>query len=463
MEEKNYELQDKIKTIKKYKWLIFNCFFFAGVIAAVVSFMLTPTYESETTLRVHQSLSVLSNTLPINDTSNKLMATYAEILKSRGVVETTIEKANFPVDKKPIYEDMLKRITVQMLKDTELLSVKVQASNPEEAKKLSGLLAASFDDRLTALVRAEQKGVRNFIGARLEESKQELAKAEQALADYKRDQKAVALTEKTRALVDWQTAINRLSADNRVAIVSAQARVGSAEQQLAGENVGVVADNPLIQQYKGKLADQKVEMAGLLAKYNDQHPKVLAVQATIEETRAGLNTEISKVINSEAPSLNMVHQLVLQNKILAQSEIAATGAQQSAIARILAEGEQELANLPAKEQGLAKVTRDATVAQDLYTMLAKRYEEAKISEVMQPTEVQVVDLAATSVNPVKPAKALNIIVASLLGLLIGIGTAVVLGTVNRTIDNAEDVRRYLDLPVIASIPAYGPEEKREKS
>jgi len=467
MEDKNYDLQDKIRILKRYRWLIFNCFFFAGVIAAVLSFMVTPTYESETILRVHQPRGVESSLLsnvPVTtaETSKQLMITYAEILKSRGVVEKMIDKANFPVGEKPSYEAMVKRIAVQPVKDTELLSVKVQASSVDEAKKLSELLVANFNERLTSIVRGEQKEVRMFIGARLEETKLELERAEKALADYKRENKAVGLTDKTRSLVDWQTSINRLSAENQVAMASAQAKASNADRQLAGQNVGIIADNALIQQYKTRLADQQIEMANLLTKYNDKHPKVIAVQATIEDTKALLNEEVTKVVNSEAPSISPVHQLVLQNKILAQADSAATGAQQAAIARIMAEGEQEMANMPAKEQGLAKVARDAAVAQDIYAMLAKRHEEAKISEVMQPTEVQIVDLAATPQLPVKPAKTLNVIIASLLGLIVGTGIAVVLGTVRRTIDSAEDVRRYLDLPVIASIPTYGPEQKNKK-
>lgn len=456
MDGKSYEFQDKIRILKKYRWLIFNCFFFAGVIAAVTSFMVTPTYESETTLRIHQPQGSLGATIPTTSEMNKqMMATYSEIFKSRGVVDAAIEKANFPGENKPTYENMAKRILIQPIRDTELISVKVQASTPEEAKKLSNFLTVAFTERLTSMVRSEQKEVRAFIGARLEESKQELERAEKALADYKREQKAVALTERTRSLVDWQTNINRLSAENRVASASAQARAATVDRQLGGENVGVIADNPLIQQYKAKLADQQVELAGLLTKYNDKHPRVISAQATIENTKAMLNTEIAKVVNSEAPSMNPLHQLLLQNKIQAQAEIAANSAQQGAIARIMVEGDQELAAVPEKEQGLAKVTRDAAVAQDIYAMLARRHEEAKISEVMQPTEVQVVDIAATPSSPVRPAKTLNVIVASLLGLLIGTGIAVVLGTVRRTIDNAEDVRRYLDLPVIASIPTYG--------
>ncbi|MBP1763002.1 MAG: etk [Firmicutes bacterium] len=466
MGEKSYEVQDKLRVLKKYKWLIFNCFFFAGVIAAVLSYIMTPTYQAEATLRIHQSggaeTVLLNNRQTGTDTSKQLMATYADIIKSRGVVEGVIEKAGFADNEKPTYDVMLKRINTQAVKETELLSVKVQADDPEEAQKLTNLVMTTFIERLTSLVRSEQKDVKTFIGDRLGTAKQDLEKAEQAVASYKQQEKMTSLSDKSASLIQWQTAVNQLSAQNKVALASAQARVANANRELAGEDVGMVADNALIQQYKARLADQQIELATLLSRYNEMHPRVVTAKAAVEETKAGLTSEIGKVVKSEAPSMNPVHQMLLQNKIQAQAEMAATNAQQETIARILADSEKELVALPAKEQGLARVMRDASVAQEVYTMLARRYEEAKISEVMQSTDVQIVDMASAPLNPIKPAKALNVIVASLLGLLFGTGIAVVLSSVRRTIDTAEDVRRYLDLPVIASIPTYGSAKRTKK-
>ena len=55
--------------------------------------------------------------------------------------------------------------------------------------------------------------------------------------------------------------------------------------------------------------------------------------------------------------------------------------------KIKAKNDAELAQLPAKEQGFVRVMRDATVAQDIYVMLAKRLEEAKVAEVMVANDV----------------------------------------------------------------------------
>jgi capsular polysaccharide biosynthesis protein len=85
-------------------------------------------------------------------------------------------------------------------------------------------------------------------------------------------------------------------------------------------------------------------------------------------------------------------------------------------------------------------------------MLAKRLEEAKVAEVMVPNEVQIVDAATLPEKPVKPRKALTMMLALLLGILCGTGCTVVRSLLNRKINTADDVEQYLQLPVLGMIP-----------
>jgi uncharacterized protein involved in exopolysaccharide biosynthesis len=209
-----------------------------------------------------------------------------------------------------------------------------------------------------------------------------------------------------------------------------------------------------MQQYKGKLADLEVQLVSLRQNYTDQHPQVLAVTAAIAETKKKLNSEAARIVNGEASSMNPIHLGLLTDKIVSEAEIAAAIAQQGAIQKIIDDEEQQLTKLPVKEQGLAKVMRDASVNQELYIMLAKRYEEARISEVMQPTDVQLIDKAISPEKPIKPKKMLNVLIAAIFGLAIGCGLAFALEYLNRTIRNGEDVKKYLDLPVLGSVPDF---------
>lgn len=459
MSENTIDLKEIIKVIKKRWRIIVNTLLYVVLAVAIISFLIPPTYEAETTLRVKQPKGLANSLLadlPIGSpTSTKQqMATYAEILRSRGVVQTVIDTVYSGKEDPPNYEDMLKRVTTQPVKDTEILKIKVKGKSPAEAQYLANTLVENFLERMTSLVRSEQATVREFIGVRMEESKKELEKAEAALEQYKRDQKIVVPDAEAKSMVDRLAAINAMVADNAVNMASSQAKLSSLQQQITRQNPGFIADSPLIQQYKAKLADLEVELVGLKQNYTDKHPKVIATRAAIAETKNKLNSEIARVINAEAPSMNPVHQGLLQGKIQSEVEIAAMAAQRDALSRIVSQSEQELVKLPTKEQGLVRVMREADIARQIFAMLAQRHEEARISEVMQPTDVQVIDVAVAPEKPVSPRKALNIVVAAVLGVFIGTGLAFLKEYMNKAVRSTDDVKHYLDLPVLGSIPDY---------
>lgn len=467
MDETTLDLKDIIKTLRKRCKLIFRIFVVFVMLAAVLSFIWPPTYEAETNLRVKQPQGLadsLLSSLPTGNASatKQLMSTYAEILKSRTVVQEVIDKTQSDKEEIPDYEGMLKRITTQPVKDTEILKVKVTAGTPEEAQLVANTLVNTFNARLSFLTRSEQTIVRQFIGERLQESRTDVEKAEEELQKYKTEQRITDPDVETKALVDALTEINKLAAENAVTMAAAQGKLASTRQQLGAEKEGFIADNPLIQQYKTKLAELEVSLVELSEKYTEQHPQVKATRAAIGETQDKLAAEVGRVITADAPSMNPIHQGLLQSKLMAEAQIAASAAQQTAIAAIVQQGQSDLGKLPVKEQGLAKVMRDAAVAREIYVMLAKRHEEARISEVMQPADIQVIDVAILPDEPIKPKKVLNIIIAAILGLLIGIGAAFIVEYMNKSIHTVEDVQQYLELPVLGSIPHFDNEYKESK-
>jgi len=467
VDENTLDLRDVIKTLKKQRKMIVRIFLSFVIVSALLSFIWPPTYEAETNLRVKQSQgladSLLSN-LPMGNASatKQLMSTYAEILKSRTVVQEVIDKTQANKEEIPDYEDMLKRITTQPVKDTEILKIKVTARTPEEAQFVADTLVNTFNDRLTYLSRSEQSVVRQFIGERLKEAKVNVEKAEEELQKYKTKERITDPDVETKALVDSMAAINKLAAENAVTMAAVQGKLASTRRQLGAEKEGFIADNPLIQQYKTKLAELEVSMVGLTQKYTENHPQVKATRAGIEETQTRLAAEVNRVITADAPSMNPIHQGLVQNQLMAEAQIAGATAQQTAIDAIIQNGQSDLSKLPVKEQELAKFMRDAAVSREIYVMLAKRHEEARISEVMQPTDVQIIDMATLPDEPIKPKKALNIVIAAILGLFVGAGAAFSVEYMNKSITNAEDVRQYLNLPVLGSIPHFDSEYSEPK-
>ncbi|MHC1759653.1 MAG: GumC family protein [Negativicutes bacterium] len=463
MNETTLDIKQIIKTLKKRSGLISKIFFLFVIVAALFNLLIPPTFEGELMLRVKHPKGLANSLLgdiaggsPM--ATKQLMSTYAEILKSRIVVEGTIAANKIGMEKDDSAKKLVRygafvgRITTQPVRDTEILRVKVTAPSATEAMVWTNSLVDHFLTRITTLAREEQSTVREFVGERLKEARKELDRAETALKEYKISQKIAAPAEETKAIIDRLSTASQLAAQNEVVLAAAQGKLANAQRQLGSQKPGFMADGPQIQLLKGKLTELELEQAKLLQMYTEKHPRVAAVRSVIRETRQKLSNEVARIVSADAPSTNPVHIGVLQARIMAEAELSAGSAQREALQKVISESETELSKLPAKEQGIGRVMRDALVAQEIYSMLAKRYEEARISEVMQPTDAQVVNPAVEPDQRIRPRRSLNVAIAALLGLFCGLGIAFFLEYMNRTVRTADDVKDYLGLPVLGSIP-----------
>lgn len=192
--------------------------------------------------------------------------------------------------------------------------------------------------------------------------------------------------------------------------------------------------------------------ASYVGKYTDEHPKMQEINNQINSTRDSLNQEISKIVAQQAPSSNSVQQGLLADKFKNEAAIAVAQSKKTALDQMDAQNDAIIASLPEKEQGFVRVKRDADVSNEIYVMLAKRLEEAKVAEVMVPNEVQVIDAATLPEKPIKPRKVLVMAIMTLLGLIVGMGTVIVQSLMYRKIRTAEDVEKELGLPVLGMIP-----------
>lgn len=120
-------------------------------------------------------------------------------------------------------------------------------------------------------------------------------------------------------------------------------------------------------------------------------------------------------------------------------------------------------------QVLLKITvtdTNATRAQQLASTtadeLAKLIEEIENKGGTQTVKATVVDPASFSTVPVSPNWTLNLAVAGVLGLVIGIGVALIRDLMDNSIKNASDITKDHDLPVMASV-AFDKSISKEKS
>lgn len=78
----------------------------------------------------------------------------------------------------------------------------------------------------------------------------------------------------------------------------------------------------------------------------------------------------------------------------------------------------------------------------------------KTSKELVPNgNIQIIESVELPEKPVSPNKKMNIAIAFLLGLMVGVGLAFLLEFLDNTFKNKDQLERELDLPVIGSIPS----------
>ncbi len=112
-------------------------------------FIQKPMYKSYTTIILGGNETTASQTITQSDiTLNKnLVDTYAEIVKSRRVLEQVIAE----LDLEETYEELSNKISVSAVNNTEIIKITVADSNPIEAKNVANVTANFFSKEVVKL------------------------------------------------------------------------------------------------------------------------------------------------------------------------------------------------------------------------------------------------------------------------------------------------------------------------
>ena len=113
---------------------------------------------------------------------------------------------------------------------------------------------------------------------------------------------------------------------------------------------------------------------------------------------------------------------------------------------------KQVENLPSTQQELLSLTRDLKVSTEIYTQLLNKSQELDVMRAGAVGNVLLIDTADVDLRyPVKPKKALIILIATLLGAFLAISYVLFRKALNRGVENPDDIEK-LGLPVYASIP-----------
>lgn len=113
----------------------------------------------------------------------------------------------------------------------------------------------------------------------------------------------------------------------------------------------------------------------------------------------------------------------------------------------------EVKQLPKAQQELLRLTRDLTVANEMYTVMLSQAQQLDVARAGTVGNVRIVDSAKVDDStPVKPKKKIIVLIGALAGLLLAVMAVMLRHMLSRGIEDPALIEE-LGLPVYASIPA----------
>ena len=117
---------------------------------------------------------------------------------------------------------------------------------------------------------------------------------------------------------------------------------------------------------------------------------------------------------------------------------------------------ERIKQLPALEQQLLNLVRDVTVNSELYAGLLNSAQQLRLVKEGKVGSVRLVDPAMVPEEPVKPRKALALLIAAIGGLLLGIALAVIRNLLRPGLKTPAEVENDLGIDVVATVPRVLP-------
>ena len=143
---------DLMRLLDYFKHKIGGIIFITICIAIIVFvygvFLQKPLYKSHTTVILGGTEKENASLTQSDVTLNKnLVDTYAEVVKSRRVLEQVIDNLNLNLT----YEQLERKISVVSVNNTEIIKIIVTSSNNETAKRIADTTANYFTKEVTRL------------------------------------------------------------------------------------------------------------------------------------------------------------------------------------------------------------------------------------------------------------------------------------------------------------------------
>ncbi len=432
--EEEISLVDFIKVLRKRRAYIITIFLLAIIGAYLFSKISPKVYSAKAVILLPSekgsSISTqLLQSLPVTGIvglPSGIGANYVAILKSRSAAEYVVKKLNLEKE----YEgNSIQQVITVLQKSVKIndtkentIEITAEAKSPQLAADISNTYVSALKEIASRFMLSSAQREKAFLEKRLKETEKLLSEAESRLKAFQNRYKLISISDETKALIENMANIQSQKESTQIELSTVNSQINSlqsilsAQAELLGKDlltVTTISSDPKIQMWREKLIESEVNLATLLQDYGELHPKVIEVKQQIAEIKKVMKEEIERLSNAlgtlSTPELFdlSVKRISLEAKLQGLTDL-------------ISRYEEKLSQLPDLSLQLSRLMRDVKLQEAIYSTLYTQYEQAKIGEARESMEIQVLDYAVPPEKPSKPNTVLNILIAGVASLFLGI-------------------------------------------
>ena len=459
------------KIIKERKWIVIAAFVTTVLTTFIGSLVWPPLYEAIATLVLDYDSSNPMNLSNVPTAgmlqSVEYINTQVEIIKSRKIALDVIDhlkldkhpdiirKFNESREGNPVFfwkddtsnmdiriwladKFLSEYIKVEPTRDTRFLYIKFYSSDPIFSAEVANAYARAYAAYNLELKVQPFKDAGKWFSDKLENVKTKSDKASEELLEFQKKKGVVSVEGKY-----YDDALQRLDQINRE-LVDAKAKLYEATVALrrmndnkgAYESLPEVISNAFIQNLKTEKIRLEMSLSELSGKVGKKHPQYIRLQSELQTVNTKLNAEIKNIIDA------------------IKQDYDSASVRVSNLQKAFGTHKSEVLNLNISRYEIDSLSRESESFKHTYDTVLQKFNESALQSDINRTNVFLIDMAVAPTDKYSPKFTLNMALAVMVGLFLGIGLAFFFDYMDDTIKSEEVIEKDFGIPVLGTITQY---------
>ncbi|WP_115723822.1 polysaccharide biosynthesis tyrosine autokinase [Escherichia coli] len=460
-ESEGIDLGRLIGELIDHRKLIISVTALFALISIIYALFSTPVYQADALIQVEQKQAnaILSNLTQMLPDSQPQSAPEIALLRSRMILGKTVDDLNLQarVEEKffPVFGRGWARLSGQSLGEVNISRFYVSdaKSNDDEIK-----FTLKVIDNNQYVLTGDNFTLKGRVGELIEGDGATI-KIDSIDAD-KGSEFEIKYVTKLKAITDLQ---------NDLIVIDQGKDTGILTVSLTGDNpalikriINSISDNYLAQNIARQAAQDEKSLEFL----NLQLPKVRS-ELDIAENKLNAYRKQNDSVDLSLEAKSVLDQIVnvdnqLNELTFRESEISQLYTKEHPTYKALMEKRKTLqdekiklnkrvSGMPEKQQEILRFSRDVESGRAVYMQLLNRQQELNIAKSSAIGNVRIIDTAVTQPKPVKPKKALVVLLGIFVGAIFSVALVLLRVFLRRGIESPEQLEE-LGINVYASIP-----------